>query len=98
MLYQEFLRLSGSTREECSLEAYARIIEPAYMQNDLLFPDKEAVVEHWRRFGLLGFSKKMTDTLSSAVLSIREALRYATRPKGSMEEFANFIAGKVGAR
>lgn len=92
MLYQEFLRLSGSTTKDCTPPVYQRFIEPSYMENDLLFPTKEAIVEHWHRFGLLGFTKDSIASLTDAVKAIQRVCRYAGRPNDSMGEFANFIA------
>lgn len=92
MQYQEFLRLSGATRKECTLQIYQRFIEPAYMENDLLFPTKEAVVEHWHRFGLLGFTKDSITSLTNAVHAIQQICKKAGRPNDGMVEFANFVA------
>lgn len=92
MQYQEFLRLSGATREECTPQIYQRFIEPAYMENDLLFPTKEAVVEHWHRFGLLGFTKDSIASLTNAVHAIQQICKRAGRPHDGMAQFANFVA------
>lgn len=92
MQYQEFLRLSGATRNECTPQIYQKFIEPAYMENDLLFPTKDAVVKHWHRFGLLGFTKDSITTLTNAVKAIQYICRIARRPNDGMAEFANFIA------
>ncbi len=92
MLYQEFLRLSGLTSKECSIQIYQRFIEPAYMENDLLFPTKESVVEHWHRFGLLGFRQDSIASLTNAVKAIHQLYRFAGMPNDGIRKFANFIA------
>lgn len=92
MQYQEFLSLSGATRKECPFQFYQWYIEPAYMENDLLFPTKESVVEHWHRFGPLGFSKDSIASLTNAVKAIQQVCRFARRPNDGMIEFAKFIA------
>lgn len=92
MRYREFLKMAKITSNDCSVRAYDCIIEPAYMTNDLLFPNKEAVVEHWNRFGLLGFSKDVIETLTIAVKAMQQVRKRAGNPKDGLSALGSFIA------
>lgn len=93
MLYQEFLRLTGATAQECELTAYQKYVEPAYMNNDDLFPTKDEVVEHWQRFGLLGFTKEAITALKQAVCALRATTQsiYFQYPSDGMRNLVDFI-------
>jgi len=91
MQYQEFLRLAGVTEREVTRLDY-RVIERQYMERDDLFPDKDAVVDHFHRFGCRGFDHRFIerlDTLRAAVLSARAFCAYT----GNFEGMLNIVLG-----
>ena len=73
MQYREFLQMAGVTERDVPLLNYYTI-ERQYMERDDLFPDKDAVVAHYHRFGWRGFTDqfmRQLDTLRITVLSLK---------------------------
>ena len=96
MQYQEFLRLAGVTEREVTRLDY-RAIERLYMERDDLFPDKDAAVTHYRRFGWRGFSKDFVrhlDALRDTVHTIERCYPYTDYFDG-MLDIALALSGRV---
>ncbi len=73
MQYREFLQMAGITERDMPILNYYTI-ERQYMERDDLFPDKDAAVAHYRRFGWRGFTDqfmRQLDALRSSVLSVK---------------------------
>lgn len=69
MLYEEFLRKGGFSREEVTLKMYAKI-EKLYMERDDLFPDQESVIEYFKTAGIYGFTPRFV----AAIDAVRQAV------------------------